>query len=244
MKLKYISLAVIGLTCAFVVANAMRKTPSVPASTGIAVVELFTSEGCSSCPSAEAALARLEEKHLEGVYALEFHVDYWDRLGWKDPFSQAAFSQRQRQYAGKFQLESIYTPQAIVNGQSEFVGSNETQLNNTVKSELAKSATNLVVTAKRTGETVTIDYKSSGQEGSINFALVQPAAVTAVQRGENAGKTLRHLNVVRVLKTIQPGTDGSLSLQIPGDLAKEKIDVVAYAQSSDLKITGAQKISL
>ena len=84
---------------------------------GFAVVELFTSEGCSSCPPADAAVAKLLHDYKENVYVLGFHVDYWNYLGWKDNFSCAAYSARQQQYGRTFQLNSVYTPQVIVNGQ-------------------------------------------------------------------------------------------------------------------------------
>src|ERR1700743_1770155 len=83
---------------------------------GFAVVELFTSEGCSSCPPADKALAELAAKYPDNVFVLGFHVDYWDRLGWKDIYSGAQYTQRQKDYAQLFKLESIYTPEAVVNG--------------------------------------------------------------------------------------------------------------------------------
>ena len=95
-------------------------------SKGMAVIELFTSQGCSSCPSADRNLARIvESAERDGrpVYALSFHVDYWNSLGWRDPFSAEEFTQRQREYARKFQARSVYTPQMVVNGQVHFVGS-------------------------------------------------------------------------------------------------------------------------
>src|SRR5882757_10188754 len=95
-----------------------------PAANGFAVVELFTSEGCSSCPSADALVAAVQKENKDQpVYILAFHVDYWDRLGWKDAFSDAAYSDRQRAYASWLRLSSIYTPQVVVNGRKEFVGS-------------------------------------------------------------------------------------------------------------------------
>ena len=92
------------------------------------VVELFTSEGCSSCPSAEKLVAVAQNEFGDNTIVLSYHVDYWDRLGWKDSFSKRAYSDRQRQYAEHLNLQSVYTPQAIVNGKTEFVGSNKTAL--------------------------------------------------------------------------------------------------------------------
>ena len=105
-------------------------------STGFAVVELFTSEGCSSCPPADKVVAKLLKEHKSNVYVLGYHVDYWDDLGWKDIFSNNIFTQRQKAYAKAFKLSSVYTPQIVVNGTEQFVGSDEGKLNNAVAKNL------------------------------------------------------------------------------------------------------------
>src|SRR5664279_1257987 len=105
---------------------------------GFAILELFTSEGCSSCPAAEDVFAEIARENNKDVYILEFHVDYWDNLGWKDPFSNAVYSDRQRQYARFLALQSIYTPQAIVNGSTELVGSDKARLQKIIEEELNK----------------------------------------------------------------------------------------------------------
>src|ERR1700730_14813133 len=134
-----------GLTIAFLAARAfLRSDPSSvhsltgPAK-GFAVVELFTSEGCSSCPPADELVARIQkENNDQPVYILAFHVDYWNNLGWKDSFSSSAFSKRQNQYADWLNLRSVYTPQVILNGRKEFVGSDEGLLRNAIKAGLQK----------------------------------------------------------------------------------------------------------
>src|SRR5580704_2729726 len=104
---------------------------------GFAVVELFTSEGCSSCPPADALIAAVQQEDKDlPVYILAFHVDYWDRLGWKDAFSEGACSDRQRQYAAWLNLNSVYTPQVVVNGRKEFVGSEAGTLRAAIQSGL------------------------------------------------------------------------------------------------------------
>lgn len=106
---------------------------------GFAVVELFTSEDCSSCPSADALVAKIQEENKDKpVYILAFHVDYWNRLGCKDVFSDPSFTKRQRQYAGWLRLSTVYTPQAIINGNKEFVGSQETTMRKAIKESLDK----------------------------------------------------------------------------------------------------------
>jgi len=115
---------------------AATPPPSLHA-TGFAVVELFTSEGCSSCPPADEILAKIAREYPDNVYVLGFHVDYWDRLGWRDIYSSADYTHRQQKYAQLFNLNSIYTPQAIVNGKHEFVGSNESSLRSAIEEGLA-----------------------------------------------------------------------------------------------------------
>ena len=105
---------------------------------GFALIELFTSEGCSSCPAADKAVEELAKQYPSTVYVLAFHVDYWNRLGWTDEFSQPEYTARQSEYAAKFNLESIYTPQVVVNGRQEFVGSDKAKLQQVTATEAGK----------------------------------------------------------------------------------------------------------
>ena len=119
------------LIFAFVLATPMMSFKNIVQFEPIAVIELFTSQGCSSCPSADKLLAQTlsdAKRDNKLIIALSFHVDYWNRLGWTDPFSDKKYSQRQSDYASAMQLRSVYTPQMIVNGSTEFVGSNEKEL--------------------------------------------------------------------------------------------------------------------
>src|SRR6201985_3032927 len=136
-SLLIISFVVTAFSCADSSANNSHPTNS---DQGFAVVELFTSEGCSSCPPADNAVAKLLKEHNNNVYVLGYHVDYWDNLGWKDSFSNAAYTQLQRDYAKTFKLSSVYTPQVIVNGTEQFVGSNENKLNAAVNKNLQQSS--------------------------------------------------------------------------------------------------------
>lgn len=182
-----------------------------PASGGpsFALVELYTSQGCSSCPPADRVLETLTAKaRAEGlpVYTLSFHVDYWNRLGWTDPYSQAAFSRRQRTYAGKLS-ERVYTPQMIVNGKEVFVGSRPEQAARAVADALQQEAgtrIELAATARQ-GDRQTVTARFSGRtEGvSLYYALVDARLGNAVPRGENAGRKLAHVQVVRHLGSAQ-----------------------------------------
>ena len=153
-------LAFSSLTCG------MKK--EIPEKENFALIELFTSQGCSSCPAADKLLSEtLSQANIQGqnIIALSFHVDYWDRLGWKDPFSNASFTKRQSDYASKLKLETLYTPQAIVNGKYEFVGSNKTAMAAAFQKSLNSSPE--IIFSKLTGsiqnnEFVHLNYELNG----------------------------------------------------------------------------------
>jgi hypothetical protein len=211
---------------------------------GFAVVELFTSEGCSSCPPADAAIAKLSAKRTANVYVLSFHVDYWNRLGWNDPFSQGAFSARQRTYAKTFSLESVYTPQVVVNGSTQFVGSDVKKLNAAVENGLQHNATSdLKISTSKMGNTVMVTYTFSKPHAVLlNIALVQPEATTVVKQGENSGRTLHHVNVVRAFRTVAVQGNGYLTMEVPTELSDLPLQVIAYAQSSEnYNVSGADR---
>ncbi|NNF57756.1 MAG: DUF1223 domain-containing protein [Rhodothermaceae bacterium] len=202
----------------------------------VAVVELFTSEGCSSCPKADRLLVELAERDDPRLLPIAFHVDYWNRLGWTDPFSDATYSQRQRAYARTFQSGRVYTPQMIVNGRREFVGSRRHEAQAAIRQALTQSAPaiiSLLVTADEEHMlTVAYDVEDAPEGTVLNIALVQRRAVQGVPRGENAGKTLEHANVVRAFETV-PTDAGTQSLAMPDELNLDEIAVVAYVQDPE-----------
>ncbi len=172
---------------------------------GFVLVELFTSEGCSSCPSADRLIAQInEEVKDEPVYILAYHVDYWNRLGWKDIFSDPAFSKRQRTYAEWLGLFSVYTPQIVVNGKKEFVGSNEKALRSAIQTHLSiKSVTHLEIkgTLKENNTVkVTFQVDTLRQPANLFLAFVQKKATSKVTKGENGGRTLSHINIRHLAK--------------------------------------------
>jgi len=177
------------------------------------LVELFTSEGCSSCPPADALLARLaaDAELRERVVPLAFHVDYWDRLGWRDPYSDRRFTGRQEEYARRrFGSDSIYTPQAVVAGESECVGSDDRRL--TYLIDLASAgppAVDLtILSAARDAERIAVAFDVRRRPGTqpseqeIWLAITESGLRIAVRRGENAGRTLAHERVVRRLTRV------------------------------------------
>ncbi len=221
-----------------------KKHTMADSKNGFAVVELFTSEGCSSCPSADRAVAALLSKNTSNVYILAYHVDYWNRLGWKDVFSKAEFSARQRKYASHFAASGVYTPQVIVNGAMEFVGSNESKLNNSVSQSLENNkGSDLTITATKNAGTVTVDYEINEAEPVLlNIALVEPEASTNVKRGENGGSTLHHVNIVRELNAIEVKGKGTTTIKIPKELSAMPLELIAFTQQKNtFKILGADK---
>jgi len=221
-------------------ATAGKKTTTPPS--GTAVVELFTSEGCSSCPPADEALAAADKAYTGHVYVLGYHVDYWNRLGWKDPFSNAAWTDRQTRYANLFKLNSIYTPQAIVNGKTQFTGSDKNRLNTTIENELKlPAAAAPELTAKTdAGKNILISCKTVASPGKLlNIALVQRSAETSVKKGENEGKQLHHINIVRELKTMPAGAVAAL-FHLPAGLSAADCLIIAFIQDKQtLAITAA-----
>ncbi|MEP7142440.1 MAG: DUF1223 domain-containing protein [Ferruginibacter sp.] len=218
------------------------KEPVKPAGKGFVVIELFTSEGCSSCPQADVEVEKISVLHPEDVYVLGFHVDYWDRLGWKDEYSDAAYSERQRRYAEHFNLSSVYTPQVVVNGKKQLVGSNATGLNKSVVTEISHTTNQAIELSAigSGGKTVQVTYKITPPANSaINIALIQIAAQTRVKGGENEGRTLRHINIVRDFKTINsPGKTGTATIALPNDITAKECKVIVYLQQHTREVTG------
>lgn len=221
---------------------------STPADKGFAVVELFTSEGCSSCPPADALIAKVQKESAgKAIYILAYHVDYWNRLGWKDVFSDAAWSQRQKGYSQRLKSE-VYTPQAIVNGRTEFVGSEENNLRNAIKNGLQKDAKTAVAinNVKVASDKIALQYRADGETNntSLLVALVEKNATSKVERGENAGRTLSHVQIVRKLQSInlQGHAAGTVNIAVPTGFSAEGWEVVAFAQNNtNGEITGAAR---
>ncbi len=216
---------------------------------GFALVELFTSQGCSSCPPADQVLrqiAKEAEEQVLPVYALSFHVDYWNRLGWKDPYSQSAFSLRQRNYAKQLP-DRVYTPQMVVNGQWGFVGSRATEAKNRVEQALQLPARAAIgLEARKEGSRVRLDYvlegNWSGQD--LFFALVEDQVGSDVPRGENAGRTLDHAKVVRELQKIRPqSAKGTFSMATDVLEHPEAGELIAFLQDpTEGKVSGAARV--
>jgi hypothetical protein len=167
---------------------------------GMVVLELFTSQGCSSCPSADAVLAKYVLENNPHIIPLAFHVDYWNRLGWKDPFSQAKFTERQNTYAQAFHSDNIYTPQLIINGKCELVGSKARAIEKTIQDELAVGDVEEIKldSIKYVGNRIKINVSITNTKSAnfLNIALIKKKEVTVIKNGENSGLKLANYNIV------------------------------------------------
>ena len=218
---------------------------------GFAVLELFTSEGCSSCPPADDLMAKIQQEYKDQpVYLLAFHVDYWDRLGWKDVFGNADYSNRQREYGDRLSGGSLYTPQLVVNGKSEFVGSDEFKIRKAITKALAtEHKTSISIQAKRQDDKLVVNYQvSKGPKDSrILVAAIQKSATTKVERGENRGHLLSHVQIVRQLHSdmVTEEGQGNTQFRLPHEFNPQQWEVMAMIQDvSSGEIVTAIRVNL
>jgi hypothetical protein len=238
MKIGYLHKVVVILAVIVAIQSSFRTPdPSgMKDGNGFAVLELFTSEGCSSCPPADELLAKIQQETAgKPVYLLAYHVDYWDRLGWKDAFSNAEYSNRQLQYGRWLNVSPIYTPQVVVNGKSQFVGSEAADIRHAISEQLSvKPVATLTIQASREGEHLNIKYRAihvnSGSR--VLIVVVQKSAQSKVLRGENAGHLLSHIQIVRKLQTGQLNTsgDGNAVVELPKDFNASNGEIVGFVQ--------------
>lgn len=223
------------------------------------VVELFTSEGCSSCPPADALLAKLEEAQpINGaqILAVEEHVDYWDSLGWKDPYSSFEWTMRQQQYSEAFGSGSIYTPQMVVDGRAEFVGSRGRQAEKEVLQAARIAKTDVIVTPDKPAADGTQQFTirvgrlaggASADTAEVWLGVTESKLQSAVTRGENAGENLRHTSVLRTLKKIgkaelnkNQAFAGEQRVRLDSAWKRENTRVIVFVQERrSRKILGA-----
>lgn len=254
--------AAAGLVILFLLFNFGRSNgAAVPRGAGatpqVVVVELFTSEGCSSCPPADALLKEISEKRpVPGaqVVALEEHVDYWNHLGWRDPYSTAEFSERQSDYAHVFGSDGVYTPQMIVDGQTEFVGSRTAEAREAIQkaANRPKVEISLVEGTNFSSDkpSISVQIRNPGGisvrgEAELWIAVTEKGLQTDVKAGENSGETLKHAAVVRSLRRIEnvrdlSGYNRQVQVAINPGWKKENLPVVAFlAEKNSRKIIGA-----
>ena len=212
------------------------------------LVELFTSEGCSSCPPADKFLQTLDGQPIPGaeIIVLSEHVDYWNHIGWRDPYSASFYSQRQSVYAKRFGLDSVYTPQMVVDGTSQFVGSNSGQADKVFRkalvvpklpvhlSSISADASNTLHTHLETG---TLDSSFGLREAELYVAVALNRAESQVSSGENAGHRLAHVSVVQRLTKVGELKQGQIlsrdvRLKLPPGSDLHNLRLIAFVQES------------
>ena len=228
----------------------IANVPDPPAATGAkkqpVLVELFTSEGCSSCPPADRVLTILQNDQLvpnADVITLGFHVDYWDDGGWKDWFSSLAYTRRQEAYARQLRIDSPYTPQIVVDGSTEFVGSNRATANQVIAKSAVQPKAAIELKVDNGKLLVNIPALPAHADATVYLAVAESGLTTRVGGGENSGETLVHTSVVRDLIPIGTikASENSASLEsaIPtnADWKSENLRYVVFVQENNtLKI--------
>jgi len=246
------------LLAALIILTLAAHGPHAAPATPI-VVELFTSEGCEDCPPADAVLQKLIEAQPVGgaqVIGLGEHVDYWDRLGWKDRFSSAALTSRQRAYAARFRNESLYTPQMVVDGRAEFIGSDAGAARRAIEKALAAPHAIVHLTldgdAARGPVAVTVTATdlprvAKGDRADLVVAITEDDLRSDVKRGENKGRVLTHAAVVRYMATV--GEAGAAAaraeIAVQPDWQRDRLKVVAFVQEQQSRaILGSASLPL
>ena len=205
------------------------------------VVELYTSQGCNSCSPADEFLGDLIKR--DGVIALALHVDYWDYIGWKDQFAQKAFTKRQKAYARAAGRRMVYTPQVIVGGAEDAIGSDKAKVLQLIKTHLAKPAT-FQIRDHRMGDKVVVDVDPvAGGSGAMAVQLVKyhKGQTIDIRRGENAGKSIPYYNIVTEWKLIY-GWDGKTPLHISVPVKSAENAVLIIQDAPNGAILAAKKL--
>jgi hypothetical protein len=244
-------LAAASLGCSRASASTPAPRERTEGDSGFAVVELFTSEGCSSCPPADDVLRDMAvESATSGrrIYPIAYHVDYWNELGWIDPYSSAEATRHQHDYARAQHQRGVYTPEMVVNGRAAFVGSDRSRAQQEIERALRGSDASAIELAVKTVEgrvVIDVTVPAVVQGAVVRLALVQRAAETHVRAGENAGRTLRHANLVRAFQTVELDAARKGHATFPAPPAASGAAVVAFLQdSATMAIRGAARAEL
>ncbi len=215
----------------FPLALAAMTTLTAPvAADSPVVVELFTSQGCSSCPPADAMMHELATR--DDVIALALHVDYWDYIGWKDEFADPAHAKRQRGYAVEGGRRSVYTPQMIINGEADIVGARPMELAKVIAEHAARPET-VTLDVVRSGNGLTISAEAIAATGPfvVHMLRYTPERTAKITRGENAGRTLSYANVTERW-TVLAEWDGATAFEMRTDVTGDKPVVVLIQEGA------------
>ena len=242
------------LTVSLFAASPAGAGDEPPAAAHAVVVELFTAQGCSSCPPADRLLTQLGGESSGRIVPLAFHVDFWNHDGWTDPFSSADWTRRQVAYAKKLGLQQVYTPQAVVDGSVELIGSRGPELQSAVAAAAAKPAAAIALKLEPSESKVRVradvELPEALKSGSweLMFAVYETGLVTPVKAGENGGKTLQNDYVVRSLRSgdrVKGTSTQTATLSLDKGWNRERLGVAAFLQDpSTLEIRGASARAL
>jgi hypothetical protein len=234
----------------FAAAIALMALPAAAQERLLTVVELYTSQGCSSCPPADAFLGELAGR--EDILALSFHVDYWDYIGWKDPYASPAHTDRQRRYSRRFGRRYVYTPQMVIQGMAEEIGSDRRKVLKRIgeAAEVVRVPVRLGHGAKRDTITISIPRAATNDyayDVTVWLVIYDRSQETAVKRGENRGRTIRNSNVVRGLRRVARWRGEALETKASlAEFAEANGDVCAVLLQSRRtgRIVGAARLAL
>jgi hypothetical protein len=219
-----LAILVVAVISIYMAVLAKTTEPGVPRKA--VVVELFTSEGCSSCPPADELLAHLRQdlsaKNIQ-VIPLGFHVDYWNSLGWEDRFSSADYSRRQEQYTQSLRVDGPYTPEMVVDGVVEFVGNDAGHAQRSIREAASQSEVATVKISSAAADQLAVQVKApnSAKDAQVVLAITEDNLTTQVGSGENGGRTLHHAAVVRELRQLGRLHEGSFEANVPLKLDKD-----------------------
>jgi hypothetical protein len=221
--------------------QAENTSPNAP---GVVLVELFTSEGCSSCPPADALLRQVNGTRTSAgqwIVGISEHVTYWNSLGWSDPFSSPVNTERQQDYSDRFHLEGVYTPQMVINGSEQIVGSDRAALAQAIEKEDQQHPRLAlhILSLTAAGDTLNVAYSASGELPARGADLIAVLADDSdrsnVLRGENSGATLTHVSVARSLARVarlQGAGEKTLEVRLPASFqAAQKHHLILFAQA-------------
>jgi hypothetical protein len=250
---RFTALAILAFAVIYLSIVAAKTSDPGPARKAV-VVELFTSEGCSSCPPADELLTHLRQdlsaKNIQ-VIPLGFHVDYWNSLGWKDRFSSAEFSRRQEQYTQSLRVDGPYTPEMVVDGAVEFVGNDSGQAQRTIREAASQPEIATVKISSAVADHLAVQVKApvSARESKVILAITEDNLTTQVGSGENGGRTLHHAAVVRDLRPLGRLREGGFEANVPFKLEKDwkraDLRAVVFVQDGPTgKILGAASFAL
>ncbi|HYJ91310.1 MAG TPA: DUF1223 domain-containing protein [Pyrinomonadaceae bacterium] len=195
--------------------------PTEPANRQPVLVELFTSEGCSSCPPADRNLKFLAEQqpvNSAQIIPLAFHVDYWDHLGWKDQFSSALFTRRQEVYVQRFGLDSSYTPEMVIDGDAEFIGNDTGRAVKVIAKAAASQKGSISASLDGDSISVSIDGLPKHNAATVFLAVTEDDITSSVKSGENAGETFHHSSIVRSLTSLGMVEKNAVDFQVRSNL--------------------------